>query len=116
METLSQEDFEALVADELDLLDERMLAGLDNVIFVIEDQPDDGSPELLGLYDGFALTERGSYGFGEQPDRIILFRNNLVARCADEEELRDEIHVTLVHEIAHFYGMDEAKIHELGWG
>ncbi|MEB4613206.1 metallopeptidase family protein [Leucobacter sp. M11] len=115
MEELSHEDFEALVSEGLDRLDERMLAGLDNVIFVVEDEPEDGS-DLLGMYDGFAMTERGAYGFGEQPDRIILFRKNLLHHCADHDDLVHEIHVTLVHEIAHFYGVDEARLHELGWG
>ena len=52
---------------------------------------------------------------GEMPDRIILFREPLLAITADEEELREEIHVTLVHEIAHFYGIDDDRLHDLGW-
>ena len=62
-----------------------------------------------------ALTERDRYGFGELPDRIILYREPLLAACADLDELKDEIHVTLVHEIAHFYGIDDDHLHELGW-
>src|SRR3954447_18267351 len=101
---LNAEEFEALVIDDLDELPDDMVDGLDNVIFVVEDRPEDGSLDLLGLYDGVALTERGQYGFGEMPDRIILYREPLLAICDDEEALRDEIHITLVHEIAHFYG------------
>ncbi|GAA1773616.1 metallopeptidase family protein [Agromyces lapidis] len=112
---LDAEAFEALVVDELDLLPDDMVDGLENVVFVIEDRPEDGSLDLLGLYDGFALTERDRYGFGEMPDRIILYRDSLLAICEDEDELRDEIHVTLVHEIAHFYGIDDDRLHELGW-
>ncbi|MET0161656.1 MAG: metallopeptidase family protein [Microbacteriaceae bacterium] len=111
---MSAERFEQLVTDELDELPDEMVDGLDNVVFVVEDRPEDGS-ELLGLYEGVALTERGQYGFGEMPDRIILFREPLLAFCDDEEHLRDEIHITLVHEIAHFYGIDDARLHELGW-
>ncbi|MDF2442651.1 MAG: hypothetical protein JWR01_854 [Subtercola sp.] len=112
---LDTDAFEALVVAELDLLPDDMIDGLDNVAFVVEDRPEDGSLDLLGLYDGVALTERGQYGFGEMPDRIVLFRESLLAMCVDLDELRDEIHVTLVHEIAHFYGIDDARLHELGW-
>lgn len=110
------EAFERLVIDELDLLPDEMFDGLDNVVFVTEDRPEDGSLDLLGLYDGVALTERGNYGFGELPDRIILFREPLLDIAQDLDELKDQIHVTLVHEIAHFYGVDDAQLHELGWG
>ncbi|MGO2750062.1 metallopeptidase family protein [Pseudoclavibacter helvolus] len=112
---MSREDFEALVVDELDALPDEMVDGLDNVIFVVEDRPEDGSLDLLGVYEGFALTDRGQYGFGELPDRIVLFREPLLSICDDEETLRDEVHTTLVHEIAHFYGIDDAQLHELGW-
>lgn len=112
---LDADTFESLVTDELDQLPDEMVDGLDNVVFVVEDRPEDGSLDLLGLYDGVALTERDAYGFGEMPDRIILYREPLLAICANEDELRDEIHVTLVHEIAHFYGIDDDRLHELGW-
>ncbi|MBP1324845.1 putative Zn-dependent protease with MMP-like domain [Leucobacter exalbidus] len=112
---LSPEEFESLVADGLDSLHDDMLDQLDNVIFVIEDVPEDGT-DVLGVYEGFSLAERDVYGYGEQPDRIILFRKNLLAHCADHDELVKEIRITLVHEIAHFYGLSEQRIHELGWG
>jgi predicted Zn-dependent protease with MMP-like domain len=112
---LNHEDFERLVIDQLDLLPDDMVDGLDNVIFVVEDRPEDGSLDTLGLYDGVALTERGQYGFGEMPDRIVIFREPLLAIVADLDELREEVHVTLVHEIAHFYGIDDDRLHELGW-
>ncbi|AZS40633.1 hypothetical protein CVS54_01972 [Microbacterium oxydans] len=107
--------FEELVIDELDLLPDDMVEGLDNVVFVVEDRPEDGSLDLLGLYDGLALTERTQYGMGELPDRIVVYREPHLAQCETEQELRDEIHTTLVHEIAHFYGIDDAQLHELGW-
>ena len=112
---LDTEAFEKLVIDELDNLPDDMVDGMDNVIFVVEDRPEDGSLDLLGLYEGVALTDRGQYGFGELPDRIILFREPLLALCSDLDELKDQIHVTLVHEIAHFYGIDDERLHELGW-
>ncbi|ARC56402.1 hypothetical protein AS850_04845 [Frondihabitans sp. 762G35] len=115
MDGISADEFERLVIDELDLLPDDMLDGLENVAFVTEDRPEDGSLDLLGLYDGINLTDRGTYGFGELPDRIILYREPHLAACADLDELKDEIHVTLVHEIGHYYGFDDDKLHELGW-
>ncbi|NYJ30348.1 putative Zn-dependent protease with MMP-like domain [Galbitalea soli] len=112
----SPEEFEALVIAELDALPDEMVEGLDNVAFVTEDRPDDGSLDLLGLYDGVALTERGEYGYGELPDRIVLYREPLADVSRDLDELREQIHVTLVHEIAHYYGIDDEELHELGWG
>ena len=72
-------------------------------------------PELLGLYEGVALTDRTSDYGGVLPDRITLYREALVEMCADEDELRDEVAVTVVHEIAHHFGIDDATLHRLGW-
>jgi predicted Zn-dependent protease with MMP-like domain len=111
---MEREAFESLVTDELDRLPDDMVDGLDNVVFVVEDAPENGE-DLFGLYDGLALTERGQYGVGDLPDRITVYRQAHLAECDTEEELRDEVHTTLVHEIAHFYGIDDEKLHELGW-
>ncbi len=110
-----EQEFERLVIEQLDELPDDMVDGLDNVVFVTEARPEDGSLDLLGLYDGVALTERDRYGFGELPDRIILFREPHLAAVETIDELRDEIHVTLVHEIAHFYGINDDELHRLGW-
>jgi len=115
MLSVTLDEFETLVSEGIDTLHDDMLAELDNVIFLVEDRPEDGS-DILGVYEGFSLAERAAYGYGEEPDRIILFRENLLDHCADLDELRREIRITLVHEIAHFYGLSEARIHELGWG
>ncbi|MGO3885708.1 MAG: metallopeptidase family protein [Mycetocola sp.] len=112
---LNEADFEALVIDELDALPDDMVDGLDNVHFQVEDRPQDGSLSLLGLYEGVAITERGQYGYGELPDSITLFREPLLAYCRDMAELREQIHITLVHEIAHYYGIDDNELHRLGW-
>lgn len=112
---MGAETFEELVSDELDRLPDDMVEGLENLVFVVEDRPEDGSLDLLGLYDGLAITERANYGMGELPDRIIVYREPHLAQCDDEQELRDEVHTTLVHEIAHYYGLDDAQLHELGW-
>lgn len=112
---MDADEFEALVVDELDQLPDDMVDGLDNVIFVVEDRPEDGSLDLLGLYEGLALTERDRYGMGELPDRIIVYREPHLEQCDTVEALREEVHTTLVHEIAHFYGIDDDRLHELGW-
>ncbi|QDZ16676.1 metallopeptidase family protein [Humibacter ginsenosidimutans] len=113
--SMDADGFERLVIDELDALPDDMVDGLENVAFVVEDRPADGSLDLLGEYDGTAITDRDRYGFGELPDRIVLYRESLLAMCDDEEQLRDEVHITLVHEIAHYYGIDDEELHELGW-
>lgn len=92
-----------------------MVDGLDNVVFLVEDRPDDAEA-VLGIYEGVALTERGDYGYGELPDRIVLYRETLLEQSESLEQLVHEIHVTLVHEIAHYYGIDDHQLHELGWG
>jgi predicted Zn-dependent protease with MMP-like domain len=113
--SLDAEAFEKLVVDELDALPDEMVDGLENLVFVVEDRPEDGTLDLLGEYQGVALTERDRYGFGELPDRIVLFREPLLSISESIDELRDEIHITLVHEIAHFYGIDDDRLHDLGW-
>jgi len=115
MDSITDDEFEILVVEQLDLLPDEMVDGLDNLVFVVEARPEDGSLDLLGLYDGIALSERGHYGYGELPDRIVLYREPLVDIAEDLEDLKDQIHVTLVHEIAHFYGIDDEQLHELGW-
>ncbi|MDO5094443.1 MAG: metallopeptidase family protein [Propionibacteriaceae bacterium] len=112
---ISEETFDALVEEALDALPEELLVGLDNVVFVVEEEPEDGS-DTLGIYEGIALTERDSSWFGTLPDRVVLFRGPLSRMCRDEEELFEEITITLVHELGHYHGIDEARLHELGWG
>jgi predicted Zn-dependent protease with MMP-like domain len=108
------ERFEELVGEALDELPVEFLRAMDNVVVLVEPRhPED--PELLGLYEGVALTERTSDYGGVLPDRITLYREALVEMCADEDELRDEVAVTVVHEIAHHFGIDDATLHRLGW-
>ena len=113
MVNVDRDEFERLVVQGLDALPDQMVEGLDNVIFVVEDRPE--SDDILGLYDGVALTERGDYGYGELPDRIVIYREPLLEHCESLDELVQEIHVTLVHEIAHYFGIDDDRLHELGW-
>jgi predicted Zn-dependent protease with MMP-like domain len=115
VDALNEDEFERLVIDELDLLPDEMVDGLENVAFVTEGRPENGTLDTLGLYDGVNITHRDRYGFGELPDRIILYREPLLDISADLQELKDQIHVTLVHEIAHYYGIDDDELHRLGW-
>jgi predicted Zn-dependent protease with MMP-like domain len=105
-----------LVVAELDLLPDDMIDGIENVGFVTQDRPDDGSLRLLGLYTGIAITRREGYGHGELPDRIVLYREPLLRISRDLDELKDNIHVTLLHEIGHYYGLDDEELQKLGWG
>jgi predicted Zn-dependent protease with MMP-like domain len=91
-----------------------MVDGLENVAFVIEDAPE-GDDDLFGRYEGVDLPHRGQYGFGELPDRIVVFRRPHLESADTVDELRDELRTTLVHEIGHFYGLDDDRLHELGW-
>lgn len=109
------EEFERLVVAELDDLPDEAVDGLENVVFTTEDRPEDGSLDLLGEYIGVPVTERDVYGFGELPDRIVLYREPLLAAVDSLDELREEVRVTLIHEIAHYYGIDDEELHELGW-
>ncbi|MBB5154173.1 putative Zn-dependent protease with MMP-like domain [Saccharopolyspora phatthalungensis] len=112
---MSRARFEELVADALDLLPAEFAAAMNNVVVLVEDtNPED--PSLLGLYEGIALTERDSTYSGVLPDRITIYREPLLDMCADEAEVVDEVAVTVVHEIAHHFGIDDEKLHALGWG
>ena len=113
---LPEERFGELVDEALAHLPDGLLDNLDNVMILVEDEPDDGS-DVLGWYEGTALTERDtSYGMGHLPDRVVLFRGPLTRMCEDEDELLEEIEVTLVHELGHYHGIPEERLHELGWG
>lgn len=114
---MSREEFEEAVGEALDLVPEGLMDHLDNVVFLVEDEPEPGEPDLLGLYDGIPLTERDDLGAGMQlPDRIFVYRGPLLRMCEDREELLDEIAITVVHEIAHHFGIDDDRLHSLGWG
>jgi predicted Zn-dependent protease with MMP-like domain len=108
--------FQEAVADALDAVPPELMALLDNVVFFVEDEPPAEDPDLLGIYDGTPLTERGDGWAGALPDRITIFRGPLTRMCVDREDLLDEIAVTVVHEIAHHFGIDDHRLHALGWG
>jgi predicted Zn-dependent protease with MMP-like domain len=112
---LSAERFEELVAEALDLIPPGLAAAMDNVVVLVERRNPD-EPGLLGLYEGIALTERDSHYGGVLPDRITVYRDALLDVCDDEQQLVEEVAVTVVHEVAHHFGIPEHRLHELGWG
>jgi predicted Zn-dependent protease with MMP-like domain len=113
---MSRERFEELVGEALDEVPAELLAVMSNVVILVEDAPPTGEQELLGLYEGHALTERGWDYAGVLPDRIIIYRNPILAICETDDDVVEEVAVTVVHEIAHHFGIDDARLHELGWG
>lgn len=119
---MSLADFESAVDDAIDQIPDDLARAMNNVaIFVREEHVpgpgEDPSTELLGLYEGTPLTERDSWWeAGSLPDSISIFRQPLMRHCDTREELIDEILVTVVHEIAHHFGIDDERLHELGWG
>lgn len=108
--------FDALVEAALDRLPQAIAEQVRNVVVLVEDEPPPGEGSLLGLYDGVPLTERGANEGFLLPDRIYLFRGPLSRMCASEEELRDEIEVTVVHEVAHHFGIEDDQLHAWGYG
>ena len=114
--------FEQLVADAIESLPERYLSKFENVVVVVKDRPSREQrayhgllpgETLFGLYEGVPMTERGSYS-PAMPDRITIFRRPLEQYCDTEEELAREVRNTVVHEVAHFFGIDDDRLHELG--
>lgn len=103
--------FEQLVAEALDDLPEELLPVLDNVVVRVEDRNTD-EPELLGLYEGVPHTERTGH---EGPDVVSIYRLALCEECSSEHDLASEIYVTVIHELAHAAGIDDDRLHELGW-
>ncbi|RDI73965.1 hypothetical protein Gocc_2529 [Gaiella occulta] len=105
--------FEQHVRAALDSLPPRLAAALDNVAVVIEDEHAD-DPDLFGLYEGVPLPERGDMA-GELPDRITIFRLPLEEEFPDPVDLEREIRVTVLHELGHYFGLDEERLAELGY-
>jgi predicted Zn-dependent protease with MMP-like domain len=106
--------FEELVADALDEIPDELLQMMDNVAVVVREGTE-GS-RLLGLYDGIPLTERDAgYDGMVVPDRISIFRRPILAMCADEAEVVEQVRITVIHEVAHHFGIDDERLHALGW-
>jgi len=119
--------FQDLVAEALDSLPEEFLVRLENVEVVVEEWPSEDDladagmegadpAELLGLYHGIPLTDRGSWYAGVLPDRIVIYQRPLEQAVGEDPELvREEVRRTVIHEIAHFYGISDERLEEMGW-
>jgi predicted Zn-dependent protease with MMP-like domain len=112
---MSRERFEELVSEALDEVPPEFARAMDNVVVLVEEFNDE-APDILGLYHGIALTERTSSYGGVLPDRISIYRQPILAMCEDEDEVVEEVLITVVHELGHHFGIDDARLHELGWG
>ncbi len=122
---MTREEFEELVAEALDRIPPELMRLMDNVAVFVEDEPDPASakasgeefdPDLLGLYEGTPLTDRGEWYAGVLPDRITIYRGPTLRMCETREEVVAETEITVVHEIAHHFGIDDERLHELGYG
>ena len=106
--------FEDEVRRALDELPPELAKGLHNVAVMIEDERP-GEPNLFGLYQGVPLPERRS-GDPIGPDTITIYRRTLERFCRDSDELREQIRITVLHELAHYFGIGEERLRELGYG
>ncbi len=109
---MPRERFDELVAAALDEVPDELWARMDNVVVQVAEHPPEAG--VLGLYEGVPLTERADY-HGALPDRIRIFRRPLLAMCADEADVVEQVRITVVHEVAHHFGISDERLHELGW-
>ena len=105
--------FEEMVAKAMDGLPERFKEQISNVAILVEHNP--GPPGLLGLYEGIPLTSRTTGYAGVLPDRITIYQQAICAICRSEQEVAGEVRRTVIHEVGHHFGIDDARLHELGW-
>ena len=113
---ITPDEFDDLVSRGLDAVPTDLMDMLDNVVVLVEDEPPADEPDLLGLYEGVPLTDRGANWAGSLPDRITIFRGPLTRMCATHDEVVEEVRVTVIHELAHHFGIDDDRLDELGWG
>ena len=112
---MGRAEFEKLVAEAMDRLPQWVQERLDNVEVIVEDHPPQGSSNLLGLYEGIPLTQRGSDYTWALPDRITLYRSTIERSSGeDPESIRQQVIHTVVHEVAHFFGISDERLEELG--
>ncbi len=112
---ISAAEFEVLVNQAIDDIPDELTEQITNCVILVEDYPPPSERTLLGLYDGVPLTERGDIYGAVLPDRIFIFRQPILAICDTVEDVVREVHITVVHEIAHHFGIDDARLHDLGY-
>jgi predicted Zn-dependent protease with MMP-like domain len=110
------DEFEELVARALDQVPVELADLMDNVVIQIFEESAAGLPVLLGLYEGIPLTERGASYFAALPDRISIYRKPILSICQNLSEVVEQVRITVIHEIAHHFGIDDERLHELGYG
>jgi predicted Zn-dependent protease with MMP-like domain len=115
MVAMSRERFEELVRAALDDVPVELAALVDNCVVLVEDDPPEDTPDLLGVYEGTPLTERGHAYSMALPDRITVFRNPILALCETDDRIVEEVRITVAHEIAHHFGIDDDRLHDLGY-
>lgn len=113
---MGADDFEQLVESALADLPAEFTKLLDNVAIMVEDWPPPESPGLLGVYHGVPLTERDTSYAGALPDRIIIFREPILAVCDTRDQVVSEVGITVAHEIAHYFGLGDDHLERLGYG
>lgn len=113
--SMGADRFEELVVDALDSIPPELARAIDNVVVLVEPRHEE-EPALLGLYHGIALTERDSHYAGALPDTITIYRDAILDICDTDDDVVHEVAVTVVHEIAHYFGIEEERLHQLGWG
>ena len=108
------EQFEALVADALDGIPTELGKAMENVAVLVEDRSEGRS--LFGLYEGIPLTKRGPESYaGVMPDRITLYQEEICSVCSTEAEVIAQVRKTVIHEVAHHFGISDPRLEELGW-
>jgi predicted Zn-dependent protease with MMP-like domain len=112
---VGEAEFERLVSVALDGIPAELASLMDNVVVLVADEPPADDPDLLGLYAGVPLTERDSGYTFLPPDRVFVFRGPLTRMCTTTAELLEEVRITVVHEIAHHFGIDDEHLHDLGY-
>ena len=113
MFVVTREHFEELVVDALNSLPPELGDAMENVAVVVEDRAARGT--LFGLYEGVPLTRRGVSYSGVLPDRITIFMRSICASCRTEEEVTATVRKTVIHEVAHHFGIGDTRLGELGW-
>ncbi len=111
---VSREHFERLVGDAIDSLPDEFRRAMDNVRIVVEGRA--VGRHLFGLYEGIPLTKRTGYGFGIAPDKITIYQDEISDASSNEQELAARVKKTVLHEVAHHFGISDPRLDELGWG
>ena len=115
MVDVSAGEFERLVEEALDSIPDELGRLITNVAVLVQDEAPPGE-DLLGLYEGIPLTERDGGYAGVLPDTITIFRLPILRLCRTREDVVHEVRTTVIHEVAHHFGIDDQTLHDLGWG